>query len=75
MIQTSNTFSNEMQNQTKLAHLKKIISIQEWITQNIWYIGAIICIFNNKLQKIWFKYSFIWKSEKARKEFTIFFIM
>jgi hypothetical protein len=28
------------------------------------YIGKIICIFNNKLQKVSFKNSFIWKSVK-----------
>jgi hypothetical protein len=32
------------------------------------FIGATICIFNNKLQKISFKNSFIWKSEKRSKK-------
>jgi hypothetical protein len=31
------------------------------------YIEATICIFNNKLQKISLKISFIWKNEKGKK--------
>jgi len=46
---------------------EKFISIQQWLTQNMWSIGVTICIFNNKLQKISFKNSFIWKSEKKLK--------
>jgi len=64
MIWTYDKFSNEMQNQAKLTHFEKLIFIQQWVTQNMWYIKAIIRIFNNKLQKISFNYSFIWKSKK-----------
>jgi hypothetical protein len=56
-----------MKNLIKPTHFKKIISIQRWLTQNMWYIQAIICILNNKLQNISFKNSFIWKSEKIFK--------
>jgi hypothetical protein len=72
MIWTYDNFSNEMQNQAKLTHFEKF---QQWITQNMWYIGAIICIFNNKLQNISFKYSFIWKSIKDYKKTHDLFIM
>jgi len=54
-----------MQNFVKSTHFEKIIFIQQWLTQNMWYIGATICILNNKLQKISFKNSFIWKNEKG----------
>jgi hypothetical protein len=37
------------------------------INEKMWSIGATICIFKNKLQKILFKNSFIWKSEKIFK--------
>jgi hypothetical protein len=60
-------FQNEMQNLAKFTHSEKIIFIQQWLTQNIWSIGTTIDIFNNKLQKISFKYSFIRKSEKLLK--------
>jgi hypothetical protein len=33
----------------------------------MWYIGETICIFNNKLQSISFKNSFIQKNEKGLK--------
>jgi hypothetical protein len=54
-------FKDETQNLPKFTHFEKFIFIQQWFTQNMWSIGAIICIFNNKLQKISFKTSFIWK--------------
>jgi hypothetical protein len=44
------------------------------INKNMWYIGTIICILNNKLQKISFKNSFIWKSEKWLKKFCSPFV-
>jgi hypothetical protein len=60
-------FENEMQNLAKFTHFEKFVFIQQWLTSNMWYIGATICIFNNKLQKISFKNSLIWKSEKGLK--------
>jgi len=58
-------FQNEMQNLEEFTHFKKFIFIQQWLTQNMLFIGAIICIFNNKLQKILFKKKFIWKNEQG----------
>jgi len=60
-------FQDETQNLTKFTHFEKFIFIQQWLTQNMWSIGAIVCIFNNKLQKISLKKNFIWKSEKWLK--------
>jgi hypothetical protein len=60
-------FQNETQNLAKSTHFEKFIFILQWFTQNMWSIGATICIFNNKLQKISFKNSLIWKSEKTKK--------
>jgi hypothetical protein len=45
----------------------KFIFIKQWLTQYVWSIGATICILNNKLQKISFKNSLIWKNEKGLK--------
>jgi hypothetical protein len=59
------SFQDEMQNLAKFTHFEKFIFIQQLLTQNMWSIGATICIFNNKLQKISLKFSFIWKSEKG----------
>jgi len=56
-----------MQNLVEFTHFENLILIQKWLTQNMWSINATICIFNNKLQKISFKNSFIWKSEKWLK--------
>jgi pantothenate kinase len=68
MIQILINFQNEMKNLAKFTHFDIFIFIQQWLTQNIWSIGAIICIFSNKLQNISFKNSFIWKSEKWLKK-------
>jgi hypothetical protein len=57
-------FQNETQNLANFTHFEKFIFIQQWLTQNMWSIGATICIFNKKLQNISFKNSFIWKNEK-----------
>ncbi len=57
-------FQNEMQN---LHTFEIFIFIQQWLTQNMWSIGATMCIFYNKVQKISFKNSFMWKSEKRLK--------
>jgi hypothetical protein len=56
-----------MKNLANFTHFEKFIFTQQWLTQNMWYIGATICIFNNKLQNISFKNSFIWKNEKGLK--------
>jgi len=40
----------------------------------MWSIGATIFIFNNKLQKVSFKNSFIWKNEKGQKKTHIPFV-
>ncbi len=68
MIQIMINFQNEMKNLAKLTHFEIFIFIQQWLTQKILSIGAIICIFSNKLQNISFKNSFIWKSEKWLKK-------
>jgi hypothetical protein len=65
-------FQNETQNLAKYTHFEKFIFILEWFTQNMWSIGATICIFNNKLQKISFKNSLIWKGEKWLKRIQSF---
>ncbi len=56
-----------MQNLAKFTHFEKFIFIQKWLAKNMWYIGATICIFTNMLEKVSFKNSFIWKSEKGLK--------
>jgi hypothetical protein len=61
MIQIYDKFSRW---NAKFTHIEKFIFIQQWLTQNMWSIGATMCIFYNKLQKISFKKKFIWKSEK-----------
>jgi hypothetical protein len=45
-------FQDEKQNLAKYTHFEKIIFIKKELTQNMWSIGATICIFNTKLQKI-----------------------
>ncbi len=47
-----------MQNLAQFAHFEKFLLLQQLLTKKR-YIGAIICIFKNKLQKISFKKSFI----------------
>jgi len=56
-----------MQNLVEFTHFEKFIFIQQWLTQNMWSIGVTICIFNNNLENISFKNSFIWKNEKGLK--------
>ncbi len=51
----------------KKQHFEIFIFIQQWLIQNMWSIGATICILNKKLQKILFNNSFIWKNEKWLK--------
>ncbi len=67
MIQNYDKFQDETQNLAKSTHFEIFIFIQQWLTQSMWYIGATICIFNDKLQKISFKNSFMQKSEKGLK--------
>jgi hypothetical protein len=64
MIQNYDKFSRW---NVEFTHFEIFIFIQKWLTKNMWYIGATICIFNNKLQKISLKNSFTWKSEKKLK--------
>jgi hypothetical protein len=59
-------FQDETQNLAKCAHFDKFIFIKKWLSQNMSSIGGII--FNNKLQNISFKISFIWKSGKDWKK-------
>jgi hypothetical protein len=56
-------FKDETQNFANFTYFEKIIFIQQWLTQNMWYIEKITCIFNNKLKKKSLK-KIIWKSEK-----------
>jgi hypothetical protein len=42
--------------------------IQQWLAQNMLSIGATICIFNNKLQKISFKKHSYEKVKKKTKK-------
>jgi hypothetical protein len=67
-------FQDEMNNLAKFTHFENFIFIQQWLTQNMWSIGAIICIFNNKLQNISFKNYFIWKNEKGLKRILTSFV-
>jgi hypothetical protein len=64
MIQNYDKFSRWNAKFEKFTHFEKLIFIQKWLTQNMWSIGATICIFNDTLKKTSFKNSFIWKSEK-----------
>jgi hypothetical protein len=68
MIQNYDKIQDETQNLTKFTHFEKFIFIQQWLTQNMWSIGEITCIFINKLQKISLKNSFIWKKWKRIKK-------
>jgi hypothetical protein len=52
---------------TKSTQFEIFIFSQQWLTPNIWSIGVTINIFNNKLQKISLKNSFIWKSENTKR--------
>jgi hypothetical protein len=67
-------FQDEMQNLAEFTHFEKFIFIQQWLTKNMWFIGATMCIFNNKLQKISLKNKIIWKSEKRLKRTHSLFV-
>jgi hypothetical protein len=67
MIQNYDKLSKWNAELAKFTQFEKFIFIQQWLAQNMWSIETTICIFNNKLQKISFKNSFIWKSEKGLK--------
>jgi len=45
----------------KIYEFKKIHSLQKWLIKNMWHIGAIVNVINNKLQKISFENFFLWK--------------
>jgi hypothetical protein len=47
-------FQNEMYILANFTHFENFIFIQQWLTEDMWSIGATICIFDNKLQKISF---------------------
>jgi hypothetical protein len=61
-------FQNETHNSAKSTEFENFIFIQHWLTQTMWSIGATICIFNNKLQKISFKILSYEKVKKAKKD-------
>jgi len=67
-------FQDGTQNMEKFTHFEIFIFIQQWLIQNIWSIGATICILNEKLQKILFKNYFMWKSEKWLKSSHSLFV-
>jgi len=55
----------------KLYTFKKIINIQQILTQNIWCIVQIINIFSNMLQKISLKNSSLWLNQNDHKRIII----
>jgi hypothetical protein len=66
-------FQDKTQNLAKFTHFEKFILIQQLLTQNMWSIGATICIFNNKLQKISFKIISYEKMKKITKKDSLSF--
>ncbi len=64
MIQNYDKFSRWNEKST---HFEIFLFIQQWLTQNLWYIEATICILNKQFQKNSLKNSFIQKSEKGLK--------
>jgi hypothetical protein len=68
MIQNYDKFSRWNVDLAKFTHFEIFIFIQQWLTQNMWYIEATMCIFSNKLQKISFKKKIMWKNEKGLKK-------
>jgi hypothetical protein len=67
MIQNYDKISRWNVEFSKVYTLWKININSKIINKKMWYIGTTICISNNKLKKISFKNSFIWKSEKWLK--------
>jgi len=59
MIQNYDKISKWNVESDIITHFEKFIFIQQWLTQNMWSIGATRCIFSNKLQKISLKISLI----------------
>jgi hypothetical protein len=57
-----------------LQTFKKIIISQQRLTQNMWFIGVVINISSNKLQKVSFKNKLIWKNQKDYERTHIPFI-
>jgi len=64
MIQNYDKFSRWNTKSRKIYTFWEIHIYSTMVNKKMWSIGVTICIFNNKLQKISFKNSFIWKSEK-----------
>jgi len=60
-------FQDEVQNLAKFTHFEKNIFIRQWLTQNMWFSGATMCILNKKVAKDFIEKSFIWKNEKKLK--------
>jgi len=56
-----------MQNPPKFTHFEKFIFIQQWLTQNMWSIGATICIFNKQVAKDFIQKFFHMKTWKFTK--------
>jgi hypothetical protein len=74
MIQNYDKFSRWNVESSRIYTLWNFHIYSKWLTQNMWSIVATICIFNNNLQKISFKNSFIWKTEKGLKMTHSFFV-
>jgi hypothetical protein len=67
MIQTYDKVSKWNEKSDKIYTLWNFHIYSTMINTKHWYIGTTICIFNNKLQKISFKKSFVQKNEKGLK--------
>jgi hypothetical protein len=52
-----------------MQNLTKFKLIQKWLTQNMWHIGAVVNITNNKPQNISFKNPFYEKGVIHQKNF------
>jgi hypothetical protein len=56
MIWNYDKFSKQNAQFDKIYTLEICIFIQQWITQNMWYIESATCIFNNKLKNWMYLY-------------------
>jgi hypothetical protein len=68
MIPNYDEFSKWNAKFDKIYTLWKIHIYSTMINTKMWYIGATICIFYNKLQKVSFQKKFIWNNEKKLKK-------
>ncbi len=66
-LRTMINFQNETQNLAKSTHFGKFIFIQQWLMQNMCFIGANTCIFNN-VAKDFIQKKILWKSKKGLKK-------